>query len=286
MSPRPQAILSIIRKDLQLLWPLALTIVIMQFLATAFFHEVTELIGTDRSAAIQRGGLLFWLGALLPPLLSAIFIFLAVQADIATDTRHDWLTRPVSAIEIVVAKIALVLGVVLAPYFAGNVVFMLTTQADPAAVMLPVIVVLRNCLFGILLAWLVSSALQGVLAMVGLMTMMSLAMAVIIAVLAAFYYAGRVHAGLPPGGPPQIIATPPTWGRVSIQLAIQAAVMWPVLWLLLVRRRTGMARLVFAIAYVVGATFPFAQYKMAPPATTAQVAHAVIETPVKEATPE
>lgn len=285
MSPRPQAIFATIRKDLQLLWPLALTIVVLQFVTTAFFHEVTELIGahlpTDR-AVLGPNDVLYWLGAFGPPLLAAIFIFLAVQTDVATDTHHDWLTRPVGALEIVVAKIVLVLGVVLVPYILGNVVFMFMWQVDPSLLWPPIILVLRNCLTGILLAWMVSSLLQAVLAMVGLVTVSALVFAFIVAVLAALYFSARVHAGLPPGSPPELARGGPAPGNLLVQLTIQAAVMWPVLWLLLVRRRKGMARLVFALAYLVSSAYPITQMKMTEPRKAAASEQSIIKAPNRE----
>ncbi len=285
MRPRPQAIFVIIRKDLQLLWPLALTVVVLQFVTTAFFHEVTELIGahlpTDRPV-LGPNDVFYWLGAFVPPLLATVFIFLSVQADVATDTHHDWQTRPIDSLEIVIAKIAPVLGVVLVPYILGNVVYMLMRQVDPSLLWPPIVLVLRNCLTGIMLAWLVSSLLQAVLAIAGLITLMTLVMAAIIAVLAGFYFAGRVLAGLPPGPPPEIVQQGPAPGRLLIQLAIQAVAMWPVLWLLLVRRRVTLARVVFALAYIIGSTFPFAQMQMAPPAKAGSAAPAIVQTPNRE----
>lgn len=285
MSPRPQVIFATIRKDLQLLWPLALSVVVLQFVTTAFFHEVTELIGahlpTDRAVLGYRDAL-YWLGAIVPPLLAAVFIFLAVQNDIATDTHHDWLTRPMGALEIVVAKIVLVLGVVLAPYILGNVVFMLMWQVDPSLLWPPIVLVLRNCLTGILLAWLVSSLLQAVLAMVGLATLSMLVMAFIIAVLAGLYFTARVYAGLPPGPSPEIAREGPAPGRLLVQLAIQAVAMGPVLWLLLVRRRVARARLVFAVAYLLGTAIPMAQTKMIAPTKSTHVTQAIVQTPIRE----
>jgi hypothetical protein len=289
MSPRPHAIIGTIRKDLQLLWPLALTIVVLQFVTTAFFHEVTELIGAhlpaDR-ALLGPKDVLYWLGAIVPPLLAAVFIFLAVQTDVATDTRYDWLTRPVGALEIVVAKIVLVLGVVLVPYVLGNVVFMLMWGVDPSVLWPPIVLVLRNCLTGIMLAWLVSSLLQAVLAMVGLAVTSGLVFAFVTAVLAALYYSARAHAGLPPGPPPEFARGGPAPLNLLVQLAMQAAEMSPVLWLLLVRRRKGPARLVFALVYLASSAYPLTQMTMTEPKKAAASAQSVIKAPHRETTHE
>ena len=70
---RLSAIAAIIRKDLQLLWPLALAIVALQLGLTLFAHEVTAFPGarlpTDR-AIFNIGNPLFWIGAGVPPVLS------------------------------------------------------------------------------------------------------------------------------------------------------------------------------------------------------------------------
>lgn len=271
MSAQPgpiRAITAIIRKDLQLLWPLALTIFVLQLGLTLFAHEVTEFPGarlpTDR-AFLNWGSPIFWVGAGLPPILSGAFILLTVQADSVTDRRRDWLTRPVGALEIALAKIVLVLGVVFLPFALGTVVFTLAMQADPALTLLPVAIMLRNCLFGILLAWLVSSVLQAALALVGLMTVTAFLMALISAVAGAFYLAFRVHAGLPAAEAPPAETPLTAWPRILTQLVVVTAMMWPVLWLLLARRAVNTARLVFAAAYILVTAIPFSQLRRPSP---------------------
>jgi len=284
MPTRLSAIAAIIRKDLDLLWPLALTIFVLQLGLTLFLHEVTEFPGaglpTDRAFLNARNPI-FWVGAGLPPVLSAIFIVLAVQTDAASDRQHDWLTRPIGAFEIAAAKIALVLGVVFVPFALGTIVFTLTMQADPSLTLLPVAIMLRNCLFGILLAWLVSNMLQATVAMVGLMTTTAFLMAIIMAIGAAIYIAIRQHTGLPAGAPPDVETARTAWPRILIQLAAQVAVMWPVLWLLLERRRVVTARIVFAAAYLLVAAIPFSQLRQ-PQLGAALLAPVIHLTPAKE----
>ena len=265
VSIRLQAIAAIVRKDLHLFWPLALTVATLQFVSTTFFHEVTEFPGLRTQAVhpiLHTSNPLFWIGAILPALLAAILIFVVVQADALTDRRHDWLTRPIGAMEIVAAKIAFVLAVVFAPFTIGDMIFTFAHQADPSISMLPVAIMLRNCLFGILLAWLVSNLLQAALAAVGLLALAGLVTALVMAVLLFIYYAGRAHAGLPPSGVPVIHLSIPIWDRVAAQLALQVAVMWPTLWLLLARRKIGAARLVFIAAYSVSAIIPYTRSEM------------------------
>ncbi len=262
---RLQAITAIIRKDLHLVWPLALTVATLQFVTTTLLHEVTEFPGMPTQTAhpiLHTSNPLFWIGAILPALLSAILIFLVVQTDALTDRRRDWLARPVGAAEIAAAKIALVLAVVFAPFAIGATSFTLIHHADPSVTMLPVAIMLRNCLFAILLAWLVSSLLQAALAGIGLMTLSALVAAIGMAFLAFLYYAGQAQAGLPVGGAPVLRSSVPIWSRVIAQLALQIAVMWPTLWLLLVRRRIASARLVFLAVYVVAVFIPYSQSEM------------------------
>jgi hypothetical protein len=282
---RPQVIAAIIRKDLQLQWQLALIIAVLQFGTTLFFHEVTEFPGLHFpgfTPLLAPHNPLFWIGAALPALLSAVFIAVAVQVDAVTDARRDWLTRPISAGEIAAAKIALVLGVVFVPYTAGDLLFTLLNQADPALTLLPVLIILRNCLFGIMLAWLLSNMLQAVLAMIGLVTLSGLLLGFMMAVLATLYYVGRAHAGLPITGVPEIQPTLPNWPRVSLQTALVVVVTWPVLWLLLARRKVATARLLFFVAFVAAGTIPYTQMKVTEPVKKAKAAHLVIETPIRE----
>jgi hypothetical protein len=284
ISRRLTAIATIIRKDLQLLWPLALTIAVLQFGLTVFMHEVTAFPGarlpTDR-AFFHAGNPIFWVGAGLPPVLSGIFIVLAVQGEAVTDRRHDWLTRPIGALEVALAKIALVLGVIFVPFALGTTIFTLATQADPQLTMLPVAIMLRNCLFGVLLAWLVSSLLEAALAFVGLMTITGVMMAIVTAIGMAIYVAVRTHLGIQEGATPAAETPVTAWPRILIQLAIQIALMWPILWLLL-RRRIMSARLIFAAAYILASAIPFSQVRKPASGRAAVTAPIIHLTPYQE----
>lgn len=284
VSMRLRGMAAIIRKDLQLLWPLALSIVVLQFGLTVFMHEVTAFPGanlpTDRAFFNVRNPIV-WIGVSLPPILSAIFIVLAVQNEAVTDRRGDWLTRPIGALEVALAKIILVLGVVFVPFALGTVIFTLTMQADPQLTMLPVVIMLRNCLFGILLAWLASSVLQAAFALVGLTTLTGVMMAIASAISVAIYVAAQNHLGIQEGvrPPPETPLT--AWPRILIQLGMQIVVMWPILWLLL-RRRIMSARLLFAAAYVVASAIPFSQLRKPASARTAAIAPIVHLIPHEE----
>jgi hypothetical protein len=288
ISRRLTAIATIIRKDLQLLWPLALAIFVLQLGLTLFVHEVTEFPGailpTDRAFLnpfINPANPIAWVGVALPPILSAIFIVLAVQGEAVTDRRHDWLTRPIGALEVALAKIALVLGVVFVPFALGTIIFTLTTQNDPQLTMLPVAIMLRNCLFGVLLAWLVSSLLEAALAFVGLMTLTGVMTAIVTAIGMAVYVAARTHLGVQEGAAPAAETPVTAWPRILIQLAIQIAMMWPVLWLLL-RRRIMSARLIFAAAYIVASAIPFSQLRKPASGRAAVIAPIIHLTPYEE----
>jgi hypothetical protein len=270
LPTRLSAIAGIIRKDLELLWPLALVIFVLQLGLTLFAHEVTEFPGarlpTDREF-LNWDSPLFWVGAGVPPILSAIFIVLAVQADAASDRRHDWLTRPVGALEIAIAKITLVLGVVFLPFAAGTIIFTLVMQADPSLTLLPVAIMLRNCLFGIMLAWLASSLLQATIAAVGLITAAAFVTAFVTAIAAAFHLAFQHHTGAPVGEASVSETALTAWPRILIQLSAEIVLLWPVLWLLLVRRRIGAARIVFAAVYFLGSAIPYSALRKPAPDT-------------------
>lgn len=272
------AITATIRKDVQLLWPLALSTFVLQLVIQSTLHTAFDYAGIETPIGARPGVLLFWLGIALTPLLSTVFVLMTIHTDIATDARHDWLTRPVGTLDLVAAKTALVLAVVAVPAVIGNTIFVLANGRELAEMLLPVAILLRNCLMGIMLFWMVSSALQAVFTLLGLTVLTTFVTALMLAVLSAFYLAARASAGLPPGELPEFRGTLPVIGRVAIQLIWVAAMMWPVLWLLLVRRRKTWARLLFALVFVVVTSLASLQAR--PPAPDGS--HFSAYTPLRE----
>ena len=269
---RLSVIAAIIRKDWRLVAPLAIIVAALQLIVPVLLHEVTEFPGMPSQVAdpiLSRNNPLYWIGAFFPALLAAVLTFQIVQADTLTDRRRDWMTRPIGALEIAVAKIALVLGVVFVPFAAGNLIYMLIHGADPAVTLLPLPVMLRNCLFGIALAWLTASLLQAVLGGAGLMILSGIVGAIVLAILTAVaVHTG--HNGVEATSDAQFVWT---WKRLIFQLGVQVVMIGPILWLLLARRRIQTARLVLVVALLVSGAFPY----QPPGASSAQTRGAIAD---------
>ena len=94
----------VLLKDLRLLWPFA-ALTVGLILLPAF-----GVLGTS-----PIGGYL----PLASALASALFILALVQQDPPASLRHDWLTRPVSGVEILCAKALLAFAVIVVPGAVG-----------------------------------------------------------------------------------------------------------------------------------------------------------------------
>src|SRR5262245_54177130 len=120
---RWRAVASIIRKDMHLLGPYALAGAIWMFAMSALFHtyaEFSALIGGLGIAGLGLDSYLFAVFGIGPPIALTLFVILLAQTNVASDTRHDWLIRPVNPLELVAAKGVAISGVIVAPMIAGN----------------------------------------------------------------------------------------------------------------------------------------------------------------------
>ncbi len=175
----PRAIFAIIAKDTRLLWPFALVLALAQFVLTALFLEKEGY-----SAAIPDFGdiqitlELFHTTGM--PILMAIFIATLIHTDPATDVRNDWMSRPISPLDIVIAKALGVIAVIIVPLVAGSIVYGLSHPAvDSDELALMFFLTMIGCTFMLVLAWLASSPVQALIAPFGLAI---LALAVVLTV--------------------------------------------------------------------------------------------------------
>ena len=105
---RWQAVASIIRKDMHLLGPYALAGAIWMFAMSALFHTYTDFSALMASLGISGLGLdsyLFAVFGIGPPVALTLFVILLAQTNVASDTRHDWLIRPITPLELVASKV-------------------------------------------------------------------------------------------------------------------------------------------------------------------------------------
>lgn len=244
-GPRPQAIVSIIRKDLRLFGWYAAAGALVMFVCSAFVHVQSDF----PAIALNFGGSLLHVDAVLyglcaigVPLALLIFVVILAQADVATDMQRDWLVRPVAPLEIVAAKVALILAVIAAPMIAGNLVYMTIKPMPAAEVFATLGPMVGSSIAVLVLSWLVSTPFRALLAAVGMILLIALAVAVAVAI----KYAVAVALT---GGPEADVTPFPRadgdWISPLVRDVALFAVSGLTLWLLLARRRPVTARWLF-----------------------------------------
>lgn len=103
MSRRVKTIVAIVRKDWHALWPMVATMLVLVLadIVVASFGLGTSLLQS--------------LLPLVANLACAFLIAAAIQQDTVVSVSHDWLTKPISRLDIVLAKAAFVTICVLIP---------------------------------------------------------------------------------------------------------------------------------------------------------------------------
>jgi hypothetical protein len=117
----------ICRKDLRLIWPLALGVALGQFvllMLQAHARPFDMGDGARLTSAIFSVGLGLGL---------SLLIFLIVQADGVAGVDQDWLVRPIRRRDLLLAKILTVVALVHGPIFVGNLVMGLAGGFGPGA---------------------------------------------------------------------------------------------------------------------------------------------------------
>jgi len=262
---RPRAIVTIIRKDMALLGPLAIAGAIGLFVVSALVHargDIPPLILDFGASQLHVDMLLFGLCAVVLPVAMSLFVILLAQTDVATDMRSDWLVRPVAPLEIVAAKALVIIGAIIAPMVAGDLIYLMLKPGAPD-VFETLWTGIGCAVFLLVLSWLVSTPFQAVLAVFGLVT-------ILIATAIAFALAIRVAVGYAIAGDGSLANTAPfpvmadSWILSLASLVGLLAVSGVTLWLLLARRKRAAARWLFAGYFAVSMAVRFLLFETLP----------------------
>jgi hypothetical protein len=252
---RWQAVASIIRKDMHLLGLYALAGAIWMFAMSALFHTDKDFSALMASIGASGLGLDFYLFALFgigPPVALTLFVILLAQTNVASDTRHDWLIRPVTPPELVASKAVTIFCVIVAPMIAGNFIYMMVKGAPLEEAFAFFLLILTCSVLVMVLSWLVSTPFRAVLALLGVFVLLTVAGALAEAIKRALGFALGVA-----GDPPDLTPFPnldESW-IVSLVAGIGVYVVSGItLWLQLARRKRVTARWLF-VGYLAVSTF-------------------------------
>jgi hypothetical protein len=125
----------IVRKDLSLLWPMAVIVA-----AVNLMNAVLLSVGGTfaRTRQLIEPGTLSWISNLALPAVGLIglvlLVFSSIQQDPLPGTTQDWLTRPIPRSRLWAAKFLFVLFAGLSPIFLGDVAMGVAAHFDPADV--------------------------------------------------------------------------------------------------------------------------------------------------------
>jgi hypothetical protein len=118
VSGHPRIVAAVLRKDLQSLWPMAALTVALLVLGIVFENYAPggRAIGHVGDQPVgDYLDLATWITA-------ALLVTAAIQLDTTVSATHDWLTRPISRVDLVLAKAVFIGLVVLVPVFASRIV--------------------------------------------------------------------------------------------------------------------------------------------------------------------
>lgn len=250
---RWQAVASIIRKDMTLLGPYALAVAIGMFLMSAAIHTGEDFYALMASIGASGSRLEVFLLGLLGVGLAvavALFVMLLAQTNVASDTRHDWLIRPVNPLEVVASKLVILFCAIVAPTIAGDFIYLTVKSAslEEAFSSFPTIFVC--CVLVLVLSWLVSTPFRAVLAVLGMVVLLIAVIVLAEVIKIAIGYATTGSRSDPTPFP----NLDDTWSAslvIGIGLYVVSGI---TLWLLLARRKPVTARWVF-VGYFAGSTF-------------------------------
>ena len=109
MKPTTNMIWHICKKDMKLLWPFVLGAAGIQFTSAGMRYAMDHIRVSEALLDISN---LLQLGALL---VSALLIATVVHQDAIPGVRQDWLVRPISRRDLLLAKLLFVLLLVHGP---------------------------------------------------------------------------------------------------------------------------------------------------------------------------
>jgi hypothetical protein len=218
---------AIVRKDVLLLWPMALLAVLLMLL----YVVLVEL----RPVSVPP--ILLSLMATVSYVVIALVLASAIQEDAAASMRQDWLTRAVSRADLVVAKAVFVVVLGLVPLMIGKGIVAWRDGGSWVEILLyattvefaMITMVLALCAVAVL----TSSLLQATAVVVAVIVAAMLLVPITLSI-------SRVGEEAFGSGSGWLLMYPRAWFAV-----IAAAV---IVWLMYWRRRIALARLVFAFA--------------------------------------
>jgi hypothetical protein len=221
-------------------------------ITSAFFHNEADFsalssnVGDFGPVLRQVLFVVFWIGV---PVATILLVILLAQNDVATDTRHDWLMRPIAPLEIVVAKALILSGAIVAPLTVGNVIYVAITGVSLTEAFALFMLLLTCCTLVLVVSWLVSTPFRAILALAG--TFVLLTASNVLAELIKRAVGFAIGAANDPSDPTPFPDLEDSWIRALVDGISVYTVFGVTLWLLLARRKRVTARWLFVGCFAV-----------------------------------
>ncbi|HEX5109404.1 MAG TPA: hypothetical protein VFV95_13195 [Vicinamibacterales bacterium] len=223
MNGNLRIIAAIVRKDLAILWPLVVIVVLLPVLRS---DVVLQSLRNDNLRA----------GTIGVSLLATLLLIVAVvHQDASASLRDDWLTRPIPRWTMVAAKLAFIAAVVFVPALSTDFVSALADGRSVGEAVTRSTSVSLGTL-GATLSVVVFAAVTS--------TLLEAAGA-LVALMAAAIVVQAVSGSVLPDGKGIVIAGA-EWVSFAPAICLPIVVAAPVLWLQYARRRTVLARTIVA----------------------------------------
>ena len=223
MSGNVKIMAAIIRKDLTVLWPMALLVLLLPILRS---DVVMQNLRNDNFRAGAVG---------ISVLATMLLIVSVVHQDASASLRDDWLTRPIPRWTMVAAKLIFIVAVVCVPAAVTDLVSALVSGLSVGEAVTRATSVSPATLGAMLAVVAFASVTSTLLEAIG--ALVALAFAAIVA--------QAISGSVLPDGK-GILVTGTEWFSVAPALYLPIVVAAPVLWLQYGRRRTWLARALVA----------------------------------------
>lgn len=225
MSGNLRIIAAILRKDLAVLWPLAVIVVLLPVLRS---DAVLQNLRNDNLRAGTIG---------ISVLATMLLIVSVMHQDASASLRDDWLTRPIPRWTMVAAKLVFIAAVVCVPAMATDFVSALADGRSAGEAIAPATAV-SHATLGAMLAVVVFAAVTSTLLE---------AVGALVAFAVAAILAQAISGSVLPDGKGILVAGA-EWFSFAPALYLPIVIATPVLWLQYGRRRTLLARAIVACA--------------------------------------
>lgn len=221
MSGNLRIIAAIVRKDLAVLWPLAVIVVLLPVLRS---DVVLQGLRNDNLRAGTMG---------VSVLATMLLIVGVMHQDSSASLRDDWLTRPIPRWTMVTAKLVFIAAVVCVPAMATDFV---SALADGRSIGEAVARATSVSTLGAMLA---------VVAFAAITSTLLEAVGALVAVMVAALVVQAVSGSVLPDGKGTLVAGA-EWLSFALAIYLPIVIAAPVLWLQYARRRTFLARAIVA----------------------------------------